>query len=290
MGWLNRFRSRPLLSYDEVQSELRSHRYTFCGLHTIDLESVVGSQGRWRDFSRDFQALPQHQQRIQSLAEAGAEVQGRPIEVYRLDQVYFIRDGHHRVALARSRGQAHIQALVTEVEVRAPLTAEMEQEQVLQAAQLSHFLQETNLDQHAPNSDFSVSRPGLHEVLMQHIEVHRYYLGCRYHRPFSLIESAASWHDLVYQPVQEALQLSGARREFPQRTAVELYLWVAYHREHMRELGQELQDLEVARGLVEQFSERPGFSLWKRFRRVFLAAWKAAQEGPEPPRLAGGAS
>lgn len=290
MAWLNFSSSRPLISYDEVQSELRSHRYTFRGLHTIELESVVGSQGRWRDFSRDFQASPQHRQRLHRLAEAAPEVQERPIEVYRLDQVYFVRDGHHRVALARSRGQKRIEALVTEVEVRAPLTAEMEQEQVVLAAQLSHFLQLTNLDCHAPSSDFSVNRPGLHEVLLQHIEVHRYYLGCQHHRAFEIVESAASWHDLVYLPVQQALQLAGAAREFPQRTPVELYLWVAYHREQSREQGQELADLEVARGLVEQFSERPGIRIWKRFRRVFLAAWRAAQEGPEPPRLAGGAS
>ena len=290
MSWLNRSYSRPLMSYDEVQSELRSHRYSFRGLQSIELEAVVGSQGRWRDFSRDFQAAPHHLLRLQRLAEAGPEVHERPIEVYRLDQVYFIRDGHHRVALARSRGQARMEALVTDVEVRAPLTAEMEQEQVMLAAQLSHFLQQTNLDRHAPQSDLAVSRPGLHEVLLQHIEVHRYYLGCQHHRAFELAESAASWHDLVYLPVQQALQLAGAAREFPQRTPVELYLWVAYHREHSRDQGQELADLEVARGLVEQFSERPGISIWKRFRRVFLAAWRAAQEGPEPPRLAGGAS
>lgn len=278
-------KSRPnqLLSFDEVQSALQSRSYHFKGVQAIPLDRVVGSEGRWRDFSRDFLPLPRHRQRMQQLASAGASVLKRPIQVFQVDQVYFIRDGHHRTALARERGETHIAALVTEIVVRAAITPELEQDAVLRQAQLSHFLEETDLDKHAPTGDFRLTNPALYATLLQHILAHRYYLGLDHCREFSMYEAASSWHDLVYLPVQEALQRSGALREFPKRTPAELYLWIAHHREEIRCSGEFQSDIEVASALVEQWSERTGMGLFKRLRRAFRAAWRAVHERPEPP-------
>jgi len=280
----SRTESEPLLSFEKVQSALQSRSYSFQGLQTIPLESVVGSEGRSNDFARDFRPEPRHLERIKRLAEAGQEALARPIEVFQVDQVYFIRDGHHRVALARSRGKKEIEALVTQVLSRASITAELPGEEVLLRAQLSRFLQETNLDQHAPNTDFTLKQPELYATLLQHIEVHRYYLGHDYQKDFTLEEAAASWHDLVYKPLLEVLEVTGVVREFPRRSPAELYLWIAYHREQLRCRGEYNGDAEVAAALVEKFSERPGLSLFRDIQRVWNAAWNAARERPEPPK------
>lgn len=284
--WSN---SRRLLSFDQVLGELRSHRYTFVGLQSIPVGAVVGSEGRWRDFSRDFQPNSEQRKRVLALARAPQEVRERPVEVYQLDQIFFLRDGHHRLALARLRGQNEIAALVTRVETRATVTAELDAEEVLLRAQLSRFLEVTNLDRHDPQADLAVTASGLYEMVLEHVEVHRYYLGTRYNRAFTLEEAAASWYDLVYQPVQKALDESGARSEFPGRSSLDLYLWIAYHRELARAQGDEPTDLEVARALTYRFSERPGFAVYKRLRRACQAAWKAARQefvarpwGPSP--------
>lgn len=273
----------PLLSFEAIQSALQSHSYAFRGVQDIDLSAVVGSEGRPHEFARSFVPGPQHLQRLQQLSEAGPHIHQLPIEVFQVDQVYFIRDGHHRVALARTRGQKHIKALVTEVVARASITAQLPSEEILKRAHKSHFFELTNLDRHAPDTDFSLHPPELYTSLLNHIEVHRYYLGQQYQRDFSLLESAASWHDLVYVPLQQVLESSGLRREFPKRSPAELYLWLTYHREQWRCRGEYENDAAVASALLERFSERPGHSLLKRVQRVWQAAWKAAQESPEPP-------
>ena len=278
----NRSSQEPLLSFDKVQSVLRSRSYAFKGLQTIDLQAVVGSEGRAQDFARDFRPQGHHQSRLQRLSEAGGPPQ--PIEVFQMDKVYFVRDGHHRVALARSRGESTIQALVTEVTVRAAITAELGGEEVMLRAQLSHFLQETNLDEHCPGTDFRLNQPELYASLLEHIEVHRYYLGSQYGREFTLVEAAASWHDLIYQPLLEVLEASGAPQQFPKRSQAELYLWITYHREELRCRGEYHNDSSVASALVERFSERPLQGIVKRAQRVWRAAWEAAWENPEPPR------
>ena len=215
-------------------------------------------------------------QRLRHLSHNRQIDLSKPIQVFQVDQVYFIRDGHHRVAVALSRGQETIQALVTQVTVRAPITAELDHDEVLRRAQLSHFLQETNLDGHAPDSDFSRLPPELYAVLRDHIEVHRYYLGSDYGRDFSVEESAASWHDLIYRPLLEVLLQQGVMQEFPRRSDPELYLWITYHREQLRCRGEYRGDAAVARALVQRFSERPLVGLFKRAQRIWRAAWAAA--------------
>ena len=281
----HRARDESLLSFDEVQAALRSRSYAFSGLQTIPLASVVGSEGRSHDFSRAFRPQGHLLQKLRHLLHSPEVDLSRPIQVFQVDQVYFIRDGHHRVAVALSRGQESIQALVTQVTVRAPITAELDHDEVLRRAQLSHFLQETNLDEHAPDSDFSQLPPELYAVIREHIEVHRYYLGNSYARDFSLVESAASWHDLIYGPLLEVLRQQGVHQEFPRRSDPELYLWLTYHREQLRCRGEYRGDAEVAGALVQRFSERPLVGIFKRIQRVWRAAWAAAWENPEPPEF-----
>ena len=73
-------------------------------------------------------------------------------------------------------------------------------------------------------------------------------------------------------------------KEFPQRTEADLYLWVAYHRERLRErYGVMPQDKDVAAALAEQFSDRPITRLVRTVARAIHAAMKAAAESPEPP-------
>ena len=265
---------------------MRSRAYHFVGLRTIQLDAVVGSEGRWRDFSRSFLPQRRHQPRLRRLLSAGPQVWKRPIEVFQLDQVFFVRDGHHRVALARRRGELEIAALVTRVEARAAITAELAPDQVMSRAQLSYFLAQTNLDAHTPQTDFRLERGELYATLLQHIDTHRFYLGLDHNREFSLAEAAASWHDLVYRPVVDVLDRTGLSREFPLRTPAELYLWITHHREQLRcREGGEVSDAEVARALARRFSERPGADLWKWLLRVTSAAWTALWETPEPPPL-----
>jgi hypothetical protein len=89
------------------------------GLKTITLDSIVGTVGRKRgEFDRDFRpASAGVRGRWESIATARRRGQAMPpIDVYRIGELHFVADGHHRVSVARALGDTHIDAHVKEVQ------------------------------------------------------------------------------------------------------------------------------------------------------------------------------
>lgn len=275
-----------LLSFDQVQTLLRDRYEIDRGTQTIPIRNIVGSVGRYRDFDRAFLPLEgANQERWKQLDVALNELRNLPpIDVYKIGDVYFVRDGNHRVSVAKANGLTDIEAHVTEIESRVPLTPDIDVDALIIKAEYAHFLAQTHLDETRPDQKIELTEPGRYRILLEHIEVHRYYLGLTWQREIPLTEAAASWYDTVYLPIIEAIQESEVLKEFPQRTAADLYLWVAYHRERLRErYGVMPPDREVAAALAEQFSDRPIARLVKTVARTITAAVKAAAETPAPP-------
>lgn len=112
-----------VLPYDEVVSALgwRSERYV--GVDVIEVDSVVGSVDRTGDFDRRFRPrsgrVRERWQRIAVAQRRGESMP--PIDVYRIGDMHFVRDGHHRVSVAHAMRQTLIEAYVTEVKTRIPI-------------------------------------------------------------------------------------------------------------------------------------------------------------------------
>lgn len=286
---LRLFSQKPdetLLSFDQVQELLRSRQEIDRGIQTIPINHIVGSVGRYRDFDRAFLPLDgADEERWKRLDVALNELRNLPpIDVYKIGDVYFVRDGNHRVSVAKANGLTHIDAHVTEIEARVPLTPNVDVDNLIIKAEYAQFLAQTKLDETRPDQQIELTEPGRYRILLEHIEVHRYYLGLLWNREPTLEEAAASWYDTVYLPIIQAIQESGVLKEFPKRTAADLYLWIAYHRERLKErYGVMPPDREVAAALAEQFSDRPIARLVKTVARAISAAVKAASEMPEPP-------
>lgn len=275
-----------LLSFDQVQEILRSRQELDRGTQYIPLANIIGSVGRYRDFDRAFLPLSgANFERWKSLDVAVNELRNLPpIDVYKIGDVYFVRDGNHRVSVAKANGMLGIEANVTEIESLVPLTPETDVDELILKAEYAHFLKETHLDETRPDQQIILTEPGHYRILRDHIEVHRYYLGLQWKREPTLAEAAASWYDTVYLPVVEAIHETGVMKEFPERTEADLYLWVAYHRERLRErYGVMPPDREVAATLAAQFSDRPIARFVKAATRAVRAAVEAATESPEPP-------
>jgi len=124
-GWLRREPCQTrLLRFDEVVSELGFRGQHYLGLRTIRLDTVVGTVESARDFDRGFwPASDRDRQRWEQLDLAerdGAVIP--PIEVYRVGDLHFVKDGHHRVSVAIATGQQLIDADVTEVQTQLPAT------------------------------------------------------------------------------------------------------------------------------------------------------------------------
>ncbi len=287
------FSSRPdpsLLSFEQVQTLLRSTTGVSRGTRMIPISHIVGSVGRYRDFDRAFLPLnPASEERWKRIDVAMHAPQGLPpIDVYQVGEVYFVKDGNHRVSVARANGLDQIEARIYEVPTRVPLTPDVDVDDLILKAEYARFQEETGLDESRPQASLELTEPGRYEQLLEHIGVHRYYLGLERHTEVSLPEAAASWFDHVYLPVLKAVRRSRVLDEFPDRTEADLYLWVAWHRERLKEqYGQQPPDQEVAAGLARRFSERPLARFLKMLRRILKAALAAASEGPEPPEASG---
>jgi hypothetical protein len=106
-----------LLAFDDVVGALPCTGERALGLHSVDVDTILGSVGRVGDFDRWFRPRrPVDRQRWEALDRAGrAGAIVPPIEVYRVGRVHFVRDGHHRVSVARALGVRSIDAFVTEV-------------------------------------------------------------------------------------------------------------------------------------------------------------------------------
>ena len=229
-----------LMSFDEVQRILRAHQQiAIRGTHMIPLDRIVGSVGRYRDFTRSFlpRAGTDRERWIRIDAAMDRMESLPPIEVYKVGDVYFVKDGNHRVSVARANGLQEIEAYVTEIPLPegVTVTPDMDLDDLIQQVEYREFLDHTGLDRIRPDADVRLTEPGRYPVLKEHIDVHRYYLGLERKAPVPYEEAVASWYDNVYLPVVEKIREMNVLREFPGRTEADLYLWIADHREALRE-------------------------------------------------------
>jgi hypothetical protein len=106
-----------ILPFEEVVEALGRRGERYIGLQSIPLDSIVGSVERTRDFDRGFRPTSDRTrgrwERIATAARQGEAFP--PIDVYRIGEVHFVKDGHHRVSVARAQGLDTIDAYVTEV-------------------------------------------------------------------------------------------------------------------------------------------------------------------------------
>jgi hypothetical protein len=109
-----------ILPFDEVVRALGQVGRKALGVQTIRLDSIVGTVDRGRDFDRAFHpASATVRARWERVAEARRRGEALPpIDVLRVGEAHFVRDGHHRVSVARALGDTVIDARVTEVLTR----------------------------------------------------------------------------------------------------------------------------------------------------------------------------
>ncbi|MGW8368964.1 MAG: hypothetical protein ACWGPN_09825 [Gammaproteobacteria bacterium] len=155
--------------------------------------------------------------------------------------MYFVKDGNHRVSVAREMGLEKIEAYVTHVETPVPLHASDKPDDLIIKAEYADFLAATHLDRLRPDANLVVTVPGRYADLLEHIEVHRYYMGENRQREVSWEEAVGHWYDSVYFPVAKTIRDRGLLRGFPRRTEADLYLWITRYRSELQsELGWEI--------------------------------------------------
>lgn len=119
-GWLCRLKARlarqssRLRDLDETLAQASIHGSSYAGLQTVDLDLIQGTQGKQADFDICFHPLKETS--LQRWLNIALErLRGRelpPVDLVEAGGIYYVRDGHHRISVARSLGQAFIEAEV----------------------------------------------------------------------------------------------------------------------------------------------------------------------------------
>jgi hypothetical protein len=252
----------------EAVKHLRPLAESYAGVEAIPVRQIIGSVDRYRDFDHYF--LPRYDLPIERWIRVrranldGIELQA--IQVYKVGELYFVKDGHHRVSVAREIGQAYIDAEIIELKVSIPPNAADSIKDMIIKGEYATFLEWTGLSKLKPDHRsilFTVT--GRYDVLMDHIRTHQYFLGETYHREFGWHEAVASWYDTQYLPIVRAIQQHQVLKRFPGRREADLYIWIIDHQHFLQQAGMTLSTEDAARDYSKRFAPNP----WQRFLQRF---------------------
>jgi len=249
-----------LLSYDDIKEKLRIGGPIYRGVKTVRVDQIAGSLNRYHEFDRVFlpasQNLAERWQRVNRAFYQ--EISLPPVVLYKVGQVYFVVDGHHRVSVAREQGQLEIDAEVRECATRVNITADIKPEDLIILESKVHFLERTSLDQLRPESNIKTTIPDGFERMLEHIAVHHYFMGIDLQRNVSEQEAVIDWYDHVYLPITTVIRETDILNTFPGKTEGDLYLWTLDHQHYLEsEEGQPLQPpTEAAQTFVKVKSKK----------------------------------
>ena len=271
INWFKQDQNK-LLPFDEVRMELPVLSEHSIGLRQIPIENVVGSVGRYHDFDRAFLPRQTHTRgRWVSIDKAHLQdIILPPIEVYKVGDLYFVKDGNHRVSVARERGQKFVDANVIEMDVPVKLDPSISIDELIAKREQIEFFQKTHLHQNFPGVEIALSVPGGYQKLIEHIETHRWFMGEREKSAVDWDKAVVDWYKQVYEPLVKVIRDNQTLKDFSGRTEADLYLWIIEHLWYLREEYQgEISFENAAVDFVEKFSER---SLPRVLRLVGQAA------------------
>lgn len=264
---------RRLLALDEVRSILKIRGEEYQGVKAVALELIIGSEGRYRDFARGF--LPRHgylKDRWVRIDSAHYhDIILPPIRLYELGGVYFVRDGNHRVSVAKLQGALYIDAEVVSLSSTIRIDKGMGIDDIrraLIAFEKKEFYAQTLFGQITDDSDLDFTSPGAYDKIVEHILVHKYYINQGSTSEIDFVAAIDSWYRSVYAPIAGAIRAEGLESRFHGRTVGDLYLFISNHWEELKKrYGIHYPASEAAR----DFSSRYGEGFWKK-----LGTWVSA--------------
>jgi hypothetical protein len=246
-------RSKRLLPFDEIKEKLDLWYGKEIGLKSVPLGSIVGSQGRYRNFTRHFLPLDENLRdrwkQIDSAVESGKDLP--PVELYKVCNAYFVKDGHHRVSVAKAKKKVSIEAKVFEYTCDLSLDDKTDFEQVAILETYQLFLKKTGLKK-TRSPDLHLTVLGGYPILMEHIHRHKFYLMGKEKIEVSIETASISWFDNIYTPMVVLIDKNGIMEKFPHRTKTDFYIWISKYKNR---LFQGVFELDEAQSVVESYSK-----------------------------------
>lgn len=248
-----------LLSFHDVKEILKPKNETYRGMQTVAIDLIVGSEGRYRDFNKFFLPKADHlRSRWERVDQAHIrDIILPPIQLYEIGGVYFVRDGNHRVSVARTQGIASIDAEVTSLSSEIRLDPSMTADDLSRAVILYEkglFEEKTAFRELTGYDGLDFSAPGRYDVIYNHILVHKYYLNERVHGEIAFSDALISWFNNVYKPIIDIIEEDRLYARFPGRTASDLYVWIVKHWDFLkRKYGVHYTITDAARDFSQKY-------------------------------------
>jgi len=260
-----------LLSLQEVKALLRPESESYRGLRTVPIERIVGSEGRYLDFNRIFLPKREHLRGRWTRVDLAhyQQVHLPPVTLYEIGGAYFVRDGNHRVSVARTQGAEFIDAEVISLKSRLALTPGMNREEMKRAViqlEKQEFFRQTGLDGLRPGLEMEFTDTGRYDEILRHIHAHKYFINQAkpYEIPFQ--EALLSWCDGVFAPLIRLIGSENILAHFPGREAADLYMWIVGHWDVLK--SQYGQGYPLAKA-AEDFRQRFGRPVWNPLARAW---------------------
>jgi hypothetical protein len=262
-----------LLSFNDVKDILKPKNEVYHGSRVVPVNLIAGSEGRYHDFNKFFLPRREHlRYRWQKVDEAHIrDIILPPIQLYEIGGVYFVRDGNHRVSVARSQNVEFIDADVTSLATEINLNPSMTTDD-LRVALINYekniFYEKTNFGGLTGYYELNFSAPGRYDVIYNHILVHKYYLNENIKDEILFDDALVSWFNNVYNPVMTIIRDQWLLVNFPGRTEADLYVWIIKHWDFLKKKYKAYSLAKAA----QDFSVKYGQSRGKFWRFLALLA------------------
>lgn len=253
-------KENKLLSFEEISKGLNLYNQKYLGIRTVDVDDIVGSIDRYKDFDRHFLPIkPNLEHRWSDIYSAYKKNIDLPlVELYKVGNIYFVLDGNHRVSVAKRMGVNYIDADVIEFITKIPVSREMDPIDMFILAEREKFLSLTKLNESRPDIKIRLTVPGKYDFLLEQINNHMYNLNQNKinGKKITFEEAAIDWYDNVYLPAISIIDKFKIIENFSNRTKSDLFVWIIGHKYYLKnKYGKDIELKEAAYDFSTKYSE-----------------------------------
>lgn len=269
-----------MISLGDMKKLLKPNNEVYEGLKVIPVNLIVGSESRFQDFDNHFFPKSLHlKTRWENIDRA--HINGDtlpPITLYELGGLYFVRDGNHRVSVAKSMGietlDAEVVSLQSEIKLKPGDTQKKMLHQVI-SYEKKVFYSMTDFGRITKYWCLDFSTTGMYDVIYNHILIHKYYINMDKSYEISMKDAISSWFNTVYLPIHVAIEDQRIMRLFHGRTYGDMYVWlVKYWDDLKQKFGNDYSIDQAAIVFKQHYSNNSFLSIWRALRRYILNIFK----------------
>jgi hypothetical protein len=243
------------------------------GVVEVPLDAIVGSVGRYKAFTRKFLPLTNSlEERWVAVDALAAQAGWPPVELYQVGNIYFVKDGNHRVSVARQLKLATIEAQVMAYPVDFEIDPTDDLDHIFIQLGEQNFLAKTGLADRFPEHNIYFTSPGRYTELMAQIHDLQQILAQIDGEAMDWETAVDAWYEMVYLPTVQIIQDSTLLADFPGRTEADLFVWLSQHRERLHERYGSYENLaDLAQFLADAYREAGVPRLTRQVRRLLGA-------------------